>query len=343
MNLNAFAPMGDRLDGELAERLALGDRAIPYGITFLDDYLLGLLPHDLVILGAPSGLGKTELALAIAVNNAAAGRTSHVFALEAEPRELERRRKYALLSREAHKQQLPGREQLRYRTWMLGRCEHIVGGLNAWADRKIREEFGQLHTFYRDRNFTAEDLGKAILAIHRNTTLIVVDHLHYIDASDEDENRSLHDTTKTIRDITLNIGKPIILVVHLRKKDERAKKLIPDLDDIHGSSNVPKIATQTIFLEHAHDVDSGKWWLSPTYMAIRKDRLEGAPRQVALMNFDKIRRCYSEHYTLGRLKGPSKWEELEAGDAPEWAVHHRSTAKPDQYPFAPGFTREPAP
>jgi len=219
-------------------------------------------------------------------------------------------------------------------------CEDIVGGLNAWADRKIREEFGQLHTFYRDRSFTAEDLGKEILKIHRHTTLIVVDHLHYIDSNDENENRALGETTKIIRDITLNIKKPIVLVAHLRKKDERAKKLVPDLDDIHGSSNVPKIATQTVFLEHAHDVDSGKWWLSPTYMAIRKDRMEGAPRFVALMNFNKLTRSYGDGYTLGRLKGPSKWEEIEIGDRPEWAERHRSLAQPTQKPFGPQFTQE---
>lgn len=342
MKLNTFAPMGDRLDGEVDERLELGRRVIPYGVPFLDDYLFGLLPHDLVIIGAPSGVGKTELALAIASNNAQAGRPSHVFALEAEPRELERRRKFQLLAREARRTNLPGVERLRYRAWMLGRCEDIVGGLNRWADRKIREEFGQLHTFYRDRTFTAEDLGKAILQIHRETTLIVVDHLHYIDSNTEDENRALHETTKVIRDITLNIGKPIVLVVHLRKKDERAKKLVPDLDDIHGSSNVPKIATQTVFLEHAQGVEAGKWWLSPTYMAIRKDRLEGAPRYVALMDFDKRTRSYAEHYTLGRLRGPSKWEEVDAGDVPEWAERHRALAQPEQHPFAPGFTQEPS-
>jgi hypothetical protein len=58
-------------------------------------------------------------------------------------------------------------------------------------------------------------------------------------------------------------------------------------------------------------------------MAIRKDRLAGAPRQVALLNFNGITREYADEYTLGRVKGGTKWEGLGAGEAPQWAVHHR--------------------
>jgi replicative DNA helicase len=330
---NMFRPMGERLDNEAEERVELGKKAVQYGVTFLDDYLLGLLPRDLVILGAPSGLGKTELALSIAIQNAMAGRPSHYFALEAEPRELERRRKYQLVSSEARRRNLPGVERLRYRTWMLGMCEDVVGGLNAWADRKICEEFNSLYTFYRGKNFTAEDLGRQILAIHEQTTLIVVDHLHYVDVREDDnENRGLHETVKICRDIVLRIGKPIILVVHLRKKDRKERAIMPELDDIHGSSNIPKIATQVIFLEHALDVEAPKWFLSPTYMAIRKDRLEGAPRMVALMMFNKITKTYSREYTLGRLRGLTKWEEVPLTDAPSWATHHRALTEPTPAP-----------
>jgi hypothetical protein len=326
VTFDAFKPMPERMHGELEERLALGDRALSFGMSFLDDYLLALLPHDLVLLGAPTGVGKTDLALQIAARNATAGNHTHYFALEAEPRELERRRKYALLADEAKRCKLPGAAEMNYRAWHLGRCEHIVGKLNAWADRKIAEELGHLHTYYRGQNFNARDLTRWILEIHSRTTLIVVDHLHYVDAGeDDDENRALHDTVKAIRDITLRIGRPIIVVAHLRKKDERAKKLIADYNDFHGSSNITKIATQVITLERALDIEPAKWWLSPTFMAITKDRLAGAPRVVALTNFNMTTKSYAPEYTLGKAKG-TRWEPI--SDPPSWAKHHRSIAPP---------------
>lgn len=334
---DGFQPMPDRMAGELDERLQLGSRALQYGMSFLDDYLLALLPHDLVLLGAPSGIGKTDLALGIAASNAARGNRTHYFALEAEPRELERRLKYALLARRVHDEKHPKRDDLNYRAWHLGRCEHVVGSLDEWADQQMREQYGNLHTFYRGRSFDARDLAKWIVEIHDHTTLIVVDHLHYVDAGeDEDENRALHDTVKIIRDITLRIGRPIILVAHLRKKDERAKKLIPGLDDFHGSSNITKIATQVITLERAHDVEAPKWWLSPTYIAITKDRLAGAPRQFALTNFNLLTKRYADSYSLGRAKG-SKFDPLTETDTPpSWATRHRPWIKIAAEPSAQG-------
>ena len=77
--------------------------------------------------------------------------------------------------------------------------------------------------------------------------LIVVDHLHYVDGDDdENEHKSLGDTVKAIRDVSLRIGRPIVLIAHLRKRDARAKQLVATLDDFHGSSNVVKICTQAI-------------------------------------------------------------------------------------------------
>lgn len=326
MSFDRFAPMPERLHGERDERMTLADRALAYNITFLDDALRAILPHDLVLLGAPSGLGKTELALDIATRNAMRGRPTHYFALEAEPRELERRRKYALLSQEAHRCKLPDAHALNYSDWLIGRCEHIVGKLNDWAEKRMAEDLSQLFTYYRGERFGAHDLGDRILGVRNETTLIVVDHLHYVDGDEDlDENRSLHETVKIIRDVSLHVGRPILLVAHLRKKDERARKLVPSIDDFHGSSNITKIATQVITLERATDIEPTKWYLSPTYMAILKDRRAGAPRYVAVTNFNTITKTYAPEYTLGRIKG-QRWEPLAQFDAPSWAKHHRAAA-----------------
>lgn len=319
--IDGFESMPCRLVGELEDRRERASKRLKFYVSFLDDYLRGILPHDLVLLGAPSGVGKTDLALNIAASNAMNGRRVHYFALEAEPRELERRTKYALLSRRLYQERHPNRTAMNYTDWLLGDLEHIVGQYNREADQQVLSMLNGMKTYYRGALFTVENLRSAIEAVYKHSDLILVDHLHYIDSDDDNEARALGDTVKTIRDVSLRIGVPILLVAHLRKRDQRAKQVVATLDDFHGSSNITKISTQVVTIERA-PVPSEKWYLSPTFITIPKDRRSGSPGLVALSNFDRRVRGYAEHYALGRING-NEWEQLQPGDVPSWALHHR--------------------
>ncbi|MCX5748043.1 MAG: AAA family ATPase, partial [Proteobacteria bacterium] len=318
-----FESMPQRVIGERDERLTMAERAISYYHPFLDDALRAILPHDLVLLGAPTGEGKTDLALSIAASNAKAGRRVCYFALEAEPRELERRQKFSLLAKEVLRNKHPGARELNYTDWILGRCEHICGPFNADADKTILQTLSEFRTFYRGARFTQGDLGQEINAIHQTADLIVIDHLHYVDSDDPNELRALAETVKTIRDLSLRIGKPIILIAHLRKRDVRSIQGTATIDDFHGSSNIVKIATQAITIERARKIECTNWYLAPTFVSILKDRRGGAPGLVALSMFDRRFRSYQPTYTLGRVGDGGKWEPLD-GDVPTWAKHHRA-------------------
>jgi hypothetical protein len=321
----SFVAAPDRLDDELAERLADDARALKYYHPFFDDCLRALLPTDLVLLGAPTGLGKTDLALNIATSNALKGKRAHYFALEAEPRELERRTKFAMLSAAVYAAKLDDRYKMNYADWRLGRLEYLCGQFNESVRARFDKDLRPLWTFYRGNKFDAQDLERHVLAIREQTDLIIIDHLHYIDAqTDRNEAEAIGATVKTIRDLSLNVGKPVILIAHLRKKEQGSKRLIAGLDDFHGSSNITKICTQAITIERCHVVQPPKWYLAPTFMTVLKDRRSGAPPFVALTNFDRRVKGYQKHYTLGRLtKGGSDWEPLSIADKPDWAVHHK--------------------
>lgn len=320
-SIDTFESMPSRLVGEVGDRLERASRKLNYFVAFLDDYLRGILPNDLVLLGAPSGMGKTDLALSIAASNADAGRFVHYFALEAEPRELERRTKYSLLVRKLYENKHPQRERMNYSDWLLGECEDICGDWNRTVDQMVLERLGRMQTYYRGAKFTAADLEKQILAVYKHTALIVVDHLHYVDSENDDDNRALGETVKTIRDVSLRIGVPILLVAHLRKRDLRAKQLVATEEDFHGSSNIVKIATQAITIERAHGVETDRWWKSPTFMSICKDRRQGKCPLVAVCDFDVRVKGYASKYTLGRING-GEWEQIPIGDKPTWARHH---------------------
>jgi len=321
-----FQTFPSRLVGERNERLANAARALHYHNAFLDDCIRVILPHDLILLGAPSGMGKTDLALSIAASNAMKGRRVHYFALEAEPREIERRTKFAMVSALAHEQRLPVASRLNYTDWIRGECDQDVKELEAAADQRVLSTLGALWTYYRGSRFGADDLGRAIMGVHDRTDLIVIDHLHYVDNDEnESEVRSLGDTVKTIRDISLRIGRPILLVAHLRKRDPRGRQIVATLDDFHGSSNIAKICTQAIAIEAARGISAPKWYLAPTYMAVLKDRRAGATGLVAVANFDRRTKSYRPEYTLGwPTKGGTEWEELKPVDVPGWARRHQS-------------------
>lgn len=315
---DGFESFPTRISGELAQRQAMAARKIQYHHAFLDDVLRGILPHDLILIGAPSGIGKTDLALNIAVNNAMAGRRVNYFALEAEPLELERRTKFSMLSREVYRTHHSRRQEMNYTDWLLGACEEICGPFNRQIDAEILATLHNLRTYYRGAKFDAADLERWILKVHQQSDLLIVDHLHYIDDDSDNEARSLGDTVKTIRDVSLRIGKPIILIAHLRKRDSRGKQIMSTIDDFHGSSNITKICTQAVIIERATSIQGQRWHQSPTFFQVVKDRRGGKPREIAVSMFDLRTKNYANHYTLGRLEG-GEWQEIDTNDRPSWA------------------------
>ncbi len=318
-----LAPVSERLKGERLERKLKAQKRMSFGVKFLDDALGGIDPHDVILLGASSGSGKTQLAAAVAQKNAAKGKRVVFLALEASPREIERRMKYRALSRwyydSGH-----GHSRLSFRGWM--NCEHDAE-LAQFEDRveaEVGKQYAAMRTLYRGRNFSQGDLMAVIARVHQEggADLVILDHLHYVDdLKDETENRSQKLLVQGIRDIGIATGIPIVVVAHLRKADRFGKKLVPALDDFHGSSDIAKVATKAIILASAPEMAGVGGYLWSTYFTCPKDRTDGGTKNfVGLLTFDSRRGEYQEDYKLGRLTdGGETWKELEPNEVPHWA------------------------
>ncbi len=320
-----FASAPSRIAGEADRRRANAARVLPYHHSFLDDCLRGILPHDLVLLGAETGAGKTDITTAIAKANARAGKRVHYFALEAEPDEIERRIKFTLIVELATKASHPRASELNYLDWIMCRCAEAAAPFERAADQLMLEQFGRLHTYYRGERFGAAEIQQHFRAVAEQTDLIALDHLHYVDvAEDETEHRALGSVVKMIRHVALGLGRPVLLVAHLRKRDMRARQIVPHMEDFSGSSELIKNCTAAILLAPAHCIESPRWYLSPTFVYVPKHRAGGATGLVALCWYDRRSRTYLQHYTLGRAKdGGTAWEEISMSDVPRWAVNHR--------------------
>jgi hypothetical protein len=330
-----FRSSADRVKGESVHRKEMAGRLLKYHVPFLDETTRGILPHDLVLIGAETGAGKTQLATLIAMSNAKAGKQVHYFALEAEPDEIERRIKFMILVQLIVRRDGRLPYGFTYGDWYIGRFDTVVNELDEQADRAFALEYRNLNTYYRGSKFTHDDIQRLLLAIQSGTDLVILDHLHYVDIDDENENRGFKQTLKMLRDVTLGIGKPLILIAHIRKKDTRSRSIVPDLEMFHGSSEIIKIVTHAVMLAPARcravRVDSnGKEFrteLPPrmgtanTFIHVPKDRRNGATGLVALCRFDRSVNMYEEKYTLGRQTGDD-FAELET--PPAWASNHWS-------------------
>lgn len=327
-----FKSSAERVKGEKEQRLEYRERSLQYNNAFLDDYLRCILPHDLILIGARTGVGKTELARNIGASNARKGKRVFYFALEAEPNEIERRTKYEILASLVAKRARHHLSGMNYADWYRGDLESVCGEFNAEAERLLAEDYSTLHTYYRGAKFDHEDIRKLFLSIQSQADLIILDHLHYVDIEDENENRGFKKTVKMIRDVALGIGRPVILVAHLRKATGDRKNPVPEMEDFHGSSDIGKIATRAIMIAPARSVPASDHFTANTFFSIPKDRVGGALGAVALCPFDMRRKRYADQYTLGRING-GEFEEFKKLEAPRWAKNHQPINEPARGPY----------
>ena len=187
--LDGFKSAAERLRGEEEDRRRLVSRSLKFGVRFLDDALAGILPHDLILVGAYTGAGKTALVSLIAQENVRAGKRVHYFALEAEPNEIERRLKYrALVDRfyADHRVTPDEKDRLNYRDWYWGRLDDVLGRYESDVEDWGATESATLSTYYRGTSFTGDELERLFRAIQDQTDLVILDHLHYVDTDGED-------------------------------------------------------------------------------------------------------------------------------------------------------------
>jgi len=337
----------DRLKGEREEREASFGKAIPYGVTFLDEATGGINESDVVLIGAKAGVGKTQLAAQIAANAAAQRKRVVMFALEAEPKEIERRIKFGLLSAIYRQVNPESAVHLNYRECRQGGFKEELGPYEDGVDDFMDDAYRTLETIYKGYGeFDIGDLERDILRKAPDTDMFIIDHLHYIDIEGENENREMKQIVKTLRDLALYLKKPIVIVAHLRKNTAGRKNapLVPEIEDFHGSSDVFKIATQAIMLAPCYEnyamFPSGvperfcdlagvpkRLWM--TYIRVCKMRIDGSITRycgVAMYNDDRGK--YEKEYAVGRLTSADTiWDPEE--HRPYWAkngtLHLQST------------------
>ncbi|MNJ94823.1 replicative DNA helicase [compost metagenome] len=244
-----FKSMKARAQEETASRLALRENIIRFRNPFLHVALSGIFKNDTILLGAETGVGKTQISTEIAIDAARSGKNVYIFALEADRGEWERRIKYSIMC-DIWKHEGGNADILDYQDWIAGDLTELDKFEQRATDVFNNDPvYDRIFTFYKEDIFGLQDFVKKFATISAKADLVIVDHIHYFDLFGNDHNKELSEIMHKIRHLTQTLGVPVILIAHLRKLQQgQDRKLIPDISDFHGSSELSKVCTRAIML-----------------------------------------------------------------------------------------------
>jgi replicative DNA helicase len=209
---------------------------LPTVFTELDRLLSGLWPQDLIILAARPSMGKTSLALSIALNVAKSGVPVGFFSLEMSKEQLVQR----LLAAEAKI------DQKRLRTARLEDED--------W--QKLIEAAGRVSAapLYIDDTpapNVREIRAKAKrLKGERGLGLIVVDYLQLMQSTRRTENRQqeIAEISRSLKGLAKELDVPVLALSQLSRAVEQREKKRPVMSDLRESGSLEQDADVIMFI-----------------------------------------------------------------------------------------------
>ncbi|QNL44463.1 replicative DNA helicase [Oscillibacter hominis] len=276
----------------LSEMSEAGGQKLPglsTGLSAVDAKISGLNKSDLVLLAARPGMGKTSMALNMALNVAkASGKTVAIFSLEMSREQLATR----LLSSEAlveNTRLITG--SLRETDWVK-----IADAASALSQTDIRIDDNPLLTV-ADMNAKCRRL--------ENLGLVVIDYLQLMTSagnkgySGENRQQAVSDISRMMKIMAKELDVPVLCLSQLSRANEKRDDKRPMLSDLRESGAIEQDADIVLFLfrEDYYSEDSDKHNIAECIVA--KNR-HGETGKVEL-------RWMPEYTTFGTLE--NRYEE----------------------------------
>lgn len=237
-NIEQMAAEGGRLPG------------ISSGFSAIDAKISGLNKSDLILLAARPGMGKTSLALNIALNvGKQSGKTVAMFSLEMSKEQLALR----LLSSEAlveSKRLLTG--DLRETDWMK-----VAEAASKLSIADIRLDDNPL--------LTVSDMNAKCRRID-NLGLVVIDYLQLMNSaggaksSSESRQQAVSDISRMLKIMAKELQVPVLCLSQLSRANEKRDDKRPMLSDLRESGAIEQDADIVLFIfrEDYYSPDSDK-------------------------------------------------------------------------------------
>jgi hypothetical protein len=311
---------------ERTQRLTDYALGCEFGISFLDDAIAKILPTDLVVAGAASGFGKTELGTIIAKHNCAKGKRVLYIALEADEFEIHQRIKYQEIAKLFFQDREPYKDLwLSFRDWKLGFFDVRLQKLEALADLEMLRYENITVITPQVAEFFRKDLELTWDSLSESHDMVILDHLHFLDYEEQSESLGVKRNIAKIRNLVSKSRIPCIVISHLRKQGRTNEAITPQMEELHGSSEIYKQANHVLSFTKCYgltfDEKTVNFKEPLTAMEILKTRWAEGVSYIGLLNFDNQRKQYDELYFLLKIKNrfATQTEPVFYNRRPYWA------------------------
>jgi replicative DNA helicase len=217
------------------------------GYVDLDKKLAGLQPANLIVIAARPAMGKSSLALGIAINVAMTDSPVAIFSLEMSKEEVVQR----ILS------SVGKVDSMKLRSGQLGPL---------W--QKVVDAAGKMYKapIYIDDSpvVTVTDIRAKCRRLKRRSglSLVVVDYLQLMQASNrENRQQEISEITRNLKNLARELGVPIIAVSQLNRALEARENKRPRLSDLRESGAIEQDADIVMFIyrhEYYHPEEQEK-------------------------------------------------------------------------------------
>jgi replicative DNA helicase len=237
-----FYPLKDVIKESLdvvdaLHKLGKSVTGVPTGFTELDDLTAGLQPSDLVILAARPSMGKTSLALGMAINAAVKyGQKVGIFSLEMSKEQLVLRMLSSYAAVDSHKLRIGKLEKTEW--WKLAEAASKLEPAPIFIDDSGSLSVTQMR-------------GKTRRLIkEKGLDLLIVDYLQLMQGRPDAESRQqeISDISRSLKSLAKELKVPILALSQLSRAVENRTDKKPILADLRESGAIEQDADVVIFI-----------------------------------------------------------------------------------------------
>ena len=208
---------------------------LPTGFSQLDQYIGGLSKSDLILLAARPGMGKTAIALNMAVNAAKrSGKTVVIFQLEMSREQLATR----MLSSEA----LIDSKKLRMGTLDDTDWERMAGATESLQSMSILID--------ENSGITVPEMMAKCRRVGSKLGLIVIDYLQLMHTPKQMDNRvqEVAEISRSLKIMAKELNVPVLCCSQLSRGPESRQNKRPMLSDLRESGSIEQDADIVLFI-----------------------------------------------------------------------------------------------
>lgn len=270
-------------------------KGVPTGFNALDFKLSGLQPSDLIVLAARPSMGKTSLALNIAMNAAIKNRkTVGVFSLEMSKEQLVDRLFASMLGVDSWKLQRGKLDDTDFQN--MGPIMDELNKANIFIDDSVASSLPELRAKARR------------LQMEYGLDLLIIDYLQLMSTGNSsyagNRVQEISEISRALKQIGRELHVPILALSQLSRAVESRPGNIPALSDLRDSGSIEQDADVVLMMyrEDYYEEDSDRPGMTDIY--IRKHR-NGPTGRVELhfkkeqMRFYDVDKAHSKTPRLG--------------------------------------------